>query len=134
MPTILVIEDTIDLVEVIRRELQAAGYSVLHAGDGLTGLELDDRFDPDLIILDWSLPQLDGPEVLRRLRQSSDVPVLMLTERGEEVDRQGIPDLASDDFLAKPFAMSALISRVGVLLRRSGMAFEALARASASGE
>ena len=91
MATILLVEDAADLAVVIVRELEAVGYEVLSAADGLTGLELHARHRPDLVILDWMLPGLDGLEVLRRIRQSlqggSAVPVLMLTARGEEMDR-----------------------------------------------
>ena len=128
MPTILLIEDAVDLAEVIRRELQASGYSVLHAADGLTGLEYDDRYDPDLVILDWMLPGLDGLEVLRRLRQSSAVPVLMLTARGEEADRVIGLELGADDYLPKPFSMRELVARVRALLRRAALVMEVIAR------
>jgi DNA-binding response OmpR family regulator len=127
MPTILLIEDALDLAQVIRRELQAAGYSVLHAADGLAGVEMDDRHDPDLIILDWMLPKMDGLDVLRRLRQSSAVPVLMLTARGEEADRVIGLELGADDYLTKPFSMRELVARVRALLRRAGRVYEVLA-------
>ena len=129
MPTILLIEDAHDLAEAIRSELQAAGYSVLVAADGLTGLELDERFDPDLIVLGSMLPQIDGLEVMRRLRQSSDVPVLMLTACGEQVDRVSGSELRADDYLAKPINMRELIARIQALLRRSGRMYELMASA-----
>jgi len=134
VPTILVIEDADDVAQVICRELQASGYSVLHAEDGLTGLELDDRFDPDLIVLDSMLPQLDGLEILRRFRWSSDVPVLMLTARGEQVTRVSAPALRADDYLAKPINTSDLIARIDALLRRAGRTYELMASACCSHE
>lgn len=82
MTTILLIEDALDLAQVIQRELQAAGYQVRHASDGMAGLQLLTQQPPDLVILDWMLPRMDGLEVLRRMRKSSAVPVLMLTARG----------------------------------------------------
>jgi DNA-binding response OmpR family regulator len=116
--TILLIEDAPDLARVIRRELEAAGYRVLQAADGLTGVRLQASQKPDLVILDWMLPQLDGLEVLRQIRQASAVPVLMLTARGEEADRVIGLEVGADDYLTKPFSMRELIARVRALLRR----------------
>jgi DNA-binding response OmpR family regulator len=122
MATILLVEDAADLAQVIVRELEAAGYEVLSAADGLTGLELHARHQPNLVILDWMLPGLDGLEVLRRIRQSlwggAAVPVLMLTARGEEMDRVVGLEVGADDYLTKPFSMRELIARVRALLRR----------------
>jgi DNA-binding response OmpR family regulator len=118
MTTILLVEDAADLAQVIVRELEAAGYNLVHAGDGLTALELHARHQPDLVILDWMLPKLDGLAVLRQIRQSSATPVLMLTARDEEVDRVVGLEVGADDYLAKPFGMRELIARVRALLRR----------------
>ncbi len=127
MTTILLVEDARDLARVIRRELEAAGYQVLHAADGRTALALHERERPDLIVLDWMLPQLDGLEVLRELRRSSGTPVLMLTARSEEVDRVIGLELGADDYLTKPFSMRELIARVRALLRRAELLRQALA-------
>jgi len=118
LPTILFIEDALDLAEVIRRELEAGGYRVRHAADGLTGLQAFAQQPPDLVILDWMLPRMDGLEVLRRIRATSAVPVLMLTARGEETDRVVGLELGADDYLAKPFSLRELAARVHALLRR----------------
>ena len=118
METILLVEDQVDLARVIVRELEANDYRVIHAADGVTALALRASQDPDLIILDWMLPQLDGLEVLRRIRQASAVPVLMLTARGEEMDRVVGLEVGADDYLTKPFSMRELIARVRALLRR----------------
>ena len=118
MTTILLVEDAFELAEVIHRELQGFGYDVLHAGDGLSALQLHARHDPDLIILDWMLPGLDGLEVLRQIRQTSPVPILMLTARGEEADRVIGLEVGADDYLTKPFSMRELVARVRALLRR----------------
>ncbi len=121
MTTLLLVEDTADLAQVIRRELEASGYEVLYAADGVTALDGLERRTPDLVILDWMLPRLNGLEVLRRLRQSprsSAVPVLMLTARAEEADRVLGLEVGADDYLAKPFSMRELIARVHALLRR----------------
>ncbi len=121
MAAILLVEDTYDLAQVIIRELQANGYQVSHASDGLTALRLHARERPALVILDWMLPQMDGLEVLRRLRQVAPTPVLMLTARGEETDRVVGLEVGADDYLTKPFSMREFIARVRALLRRADM-------------
>jgi DNA-binding response OmpR family regulator len=120
MTTILLVEDAADLAQVIVRELEAAGYEMMHAVDGLAALELHAQHAPDLVILDWMLPKLDGLEVLRKIRQSASgaVPVLMLTARDEEIDRVIGLEVGADDYLTKPFGMRELIARVRALLRR----------------
>lgn len=119
MATILLVEDARDLAHVIMRELEMHGYHVLHAGDGIEALRLHEAEQPALVILDWMLPKLDGLEVLRRLRQASPTPVLMLTARGEETDRVVGLELGADDYLTKPFSMRELVARVRALLRRA---------------
>ena len=118
MTTILLVEDALDLAQVIVRELKAAGYEALHAGDGVAALQLHASHQPDLVILDWMLPKLDGLEVLRQIRQSSATPVLMLTARDEEADRVIGLEVGADDYLTKPFSMRELMARVRALLRR----------------
>lgn len=119
--TILLVEDTIDLAQVIIRELTANGYRMLHASDGLEALRLHEREQPALVILDWMLPKLDGLEVLRRLRRGAPTPVLMLTARSEETDRVIGLELGADDYLTKPFSMRELVARVRAMLRRIEM-------------
>jgi DNA-binding response OmpR family regulator len=121
MAAILLVEDTYDLAQVIIRELQTNGYQVSHASDGLSALRLHTRERPALVVLDWMLPQMDGLEVLRRLRQVAPTPVLMLTARGEETDRVVGLELGADDYLTKPFSMREFIARVRALLRRADM-------------
>jgi DNA-binding response OmpR family regulator len=118
MTTILLVEDAADLAQVIVRELETAGYQTSHAADGVTALELHARHHPDLVILDWMLPKLDGLEVLRQIRQTSAIPVLMLTARDEEADRVIGLEVGADDYLTKPFGMRELLARVRALLRR----------------
>jgi DNA-binding response OmpR family regulator len=118
MTTVLLVEDEVGLAEVIIQELEQCDYKVLHAGDGLTALHLHEQQQIDLIILDWMIPALDGLEVLRRLRQASLVPVLMLTARADESDRVIGLELGADDYLTKPFSMRELVARVRALLRR----------------
>ena len=118
MTTILLVEDAPDLAQTIVRELVASGYDVLHAADGLSALQMAASRQPDLVILDWMLPKLDGLEVLRQVRQTSAVPVLMLTARAEEADRVIGLEVGADDYLTKPFSMRELLARVHALLRR----------------
>ncbi len=116
--TLLLVEDAQDLAQVIIRELQALEYTVIHAADGLSALQLHAKHRPDLVILDWMLPKLDGLDVLKQIRQISPVPVLMLTARSEEADRVIGLEVGADDYLTKPFSMRELIARVRALLRR----------------
>ena len=118
MTKILLVEDESDLAQVILRELELADYSLLHACDGLSALKICEREQPDLVILDWMLPHLNGLDVLRRLRQTNSTPVLMLTARSEEADRVVGLEMGADDYLTKPFSMRELVARVRALLRR----------------
>lgn len=121
MAKLLLVEDASDLAQVIVREFENAGYEVLHASDGVTALQLHASQQPDAVILDWMLPGLDGLEVLRRIRQSSPTPVLMLTARDKEIDRVMGLEVGADDYLTKPFSMRELVARVRALLRRVEM-------------
>ena len=121
-PKILIVEDEAPLLEVLRYNLEKEGYLVDVAEDGVAALDKVCRSTPDLIILDWMLPELSGVEVCRQLRAEPDtkeVPVIMLTARGEEADR--LKGLASgaDDYVVKPFSPAELIARVRAVLRRS---------------
>ncbi|NLS76463.1 MAG: response regulator transcription factor [Chloroflexi bacterium] len=118
MATILLIEDAQDLARAICRQLEAEGYRVALAADGLAGVEMHARHQPDLVILDWMLPRLDGLQVLQRIRQASPIPILMLTARSEEADRVIGLEVGADDYLTKPFSMRELLARVRALLRR----------------
>ncbi len=118
MRVILLVEDALDLAQVIVRELEASGYRVSHVPDGLSALQMLAGQPPDLVILDWMLPGINGLEVLRRLRQVWAVPVLMLTARSEEADRVLGLEVGADDYLTKPFSMRELMARVRALLRR----------------
>jgi DNA-binding response OmpR family regulator len=118
MTTLLLVEDSAELAQAIIREFESAGYRVCHAADGEAALELHARCQPDLVILDWMLPKLDGLAVLRTLRETSVTPVLMLTARGDEVDRVIGLEVGADDYLTKPFSMRELVARVRAMLRR----------------
>ena len=111
MPTILVVEDERELNSLVRHHLEEAGHHVLQAFDGPSALEAAEREHPQLIILDWMLPGLDGLEVCRRLRRYSIVPILMLTARVEEIDRVLGLEVGADDYLTKPFSLRELLAR-----------------------
>jgi DNA-binding response OmpR family regulator len=117
--TILLVEDAVDLAIIIARELRNKGYTVEHVVDGLSAIEVHARLCPDLLILDWVLPKLDGLEVLRHIRQQAATPILMLTAREEETDRVVGLEVGADDYLTKPFSMRELLARVHALLRRA---------------
>lgn len=117
--TILVIEDEAGIVELVQLHLEEAGFRVLAAGDGLTGLGLHARERPDLVVLDLLLPGVDGLEVCQRIHQVAPTPVLMLTARRLESDRVRGLDLGADDYLTKPFSPRELVSRVRAILRRT---------------
>jgi DNA-binding response OmpR family regulator len=118
MTTILVIEDERELNNLLRRHLEDEGHRVAQAFDGPSALAVAEQERPDLVILDWMLPGLDGLEVCRRLRQQSIVPILMLTARAEEVDRVLGLEVGADDYLVKPFSIRELLARVRAIFRR----------------
>ena len=115
---LLFIEDALDLASVVIRELEAVGYQVTHADNGKTGLQCAHERSFQLVLLDWTLPGMDGLDVLRRLREFSSVPVLMLTARDAEIDRVLGLEVGADDYLTKPFSMLELVARVRAMLRR----------------
>lgn len=131
MATILLVEDAHELAQVIVRELESAGYATLHAADGYAALDLHTREHPDVVILDWMLPGIDGLEVLRRMRQNAPTLVLMLTARSEDTDRIVGLEVGADDYLTKPFNMRELIARVRALLRRADLIRQTLTADSA---
>ena len=116
---ILIVEDDPDVVKVTSAYLEREGYQVNVARDGLTGLDAALSAPPNLIVLDWMLPGIDGPEVMRRLRKEQQTPVIMLTARKEEADRILGFDLGADDYLGKPFSPRELVARIKAVLRRS---------------
>ncbi|HEY1521858.1 MAG TPA: response regulator transcription factor [Solirubrobacteraceae bacterium] len=117
-PRVLVVEDDEAIAQVLQRSLRLEGYDVKIAGDGVTALDEAHAFLPDLIILDLGLPRLDGIEVARRLRQSDDVPILVLTARDAVEARVEGLDAGADDYLVKPFERQELLARLRALLRR----------------
>src|SRR5204863_2875495 len=114
-----------NLADTIAYNLRREGYEATTAGDGYAALEAA-RAGPDVIVLDIMLPGLDGLEITRRLRRTSAVPIIMLTARGDEMDRVVGLEVGADDYLAKPFSMRELLARVRALLRRRDLLREEL--------
>lgn len=117
---ILVVEDEENLAEALKFNLERQGYQVIVKSNGYDALNVLQQESPHLIVLDVMLPGLDGFEVCRRVRTTSNVPILMLTARGEEVDRVLGLEIGADDYLTKPFSLRELQARVRALLRRGG--------------
>jgi two-component system alkaline phosphatase synthesis response regulator PhoP len=119
MSTILIIEDEPELVKVLRSYLEQAGFTVLSAGRGDTGLSVFEQKRPDLVILDLNLPGMDGLDVARQIRRKDNTPIIMLTARVEETDQLIGLELGADDYITKPFSPRVVVARVRALLRRS---------------
>jgi two-component system KDP operon response regulator KdpE len=120
--TILLIDDDVTLLELLAEHLQMAGYRPIVAEDGQRGLRLAVETEPDLVILDVMMPTLDGWEVCKRLRENSSVPIIMLTAKGQEMDKLRGFRLGVDDYVTKPFSFAELVARVGAVLARGGRA------------
>ncbi len=116
---LLIVDDDVKLVEALELYLGKAGYEVIAAKDGLEGLQKMYVHRPDLIILDIMMPKMDGWEACRRIRELSDVPIIMLTARGQEADKVRGLRLGADDYVAKPFSLRELEARVEAVLRRA---------------
>jgi DNA-binding response OmpR family regulator len=121
MPTLLVVDDERSLVDLLRRYLEAEGFTVLTAYDGPSALDQIRTAQPDLVVLDVMLPGLDGIEVCRQLRRFSDAYVLMLTSKSQEIDKVVGLSVGADDYLTKPFSPRELVARVKAMLRRPRM-------------
>jgi len=121
MQKILVVDDEKNIVDIVVYNLKKEGFETIEAYDGKTGLELALSADPDLILLDIMMPGLDGFEVCKQVREKSQVPIIMLTARVEEVDKVLGFEQGADDYVTKPFGVKELIARVKANLRRSGV-------------
>lgn len=120
--TILIVEDETNIVDILSFNLEREGYNTIEAYDGQTGLQLAREQNPDLILLDLMLPQMNGFDVCRQLRaDGSSVPIIMLTAREEEADKVLGLELGADDYITKPFAVRELMARVKANIRRAGM-------------
>lgn len=118
MPKILIVEDEMKIARFVELELMHEGYTVATSGDGRSGLERALSWQPDLIVLDLMLPGLSGIEVCRRVRQESDIPIIMLTAKDDVSDKVMGLDMGADDYMTKPFAIEELLARIRVLLKR----------------
>ncbi|MGB9674334.1 MAG: response regulator transcription factor [Anaerolineales bacterium] len=115
---ILIVDDEPLIIDSLTYSLEREGYEVAGVGDGQLALEMVDSYHPDLVVLDVLLPGLNGMEVCRQLRAKSSIPVIMLTARGEEMDRILGLEIGADDYLAKPFSFRELLARIRAILRR----------------
>jgi DNA-binding response OmpR family regulator len=118
MSLVLVVEDEVDLSQVMRDRLVADGHEVVIALDGEAALSAVEKRVPDVVLLDWMLPDMDGLAVCRKLRQQHLMPIIMVTARGDEVDRVLGLEVGADDYLVKPFSLRELLARVRAMLRR----------------
>lgn len=116
--SVLIVDDEKPLRDFVRRNLEVRGYSVVTAANGLEGLAAFNAHTVDLVILDVMMPHMDGLETIRRIRQSSNVPVIVLSALGEEEDKINALNLGADDYLTKPFGVGELLARVQAVLRR----------------
>jgi two-component system, OmpR family, response regulator len=120
MPSkILVVDDDAHIREVVQFALEKAGLEAIEAGDGQKALELFSRSKPDLVILDITMPEVDGLAVCREIRKSSNIPILFLSSRADEVDRVVGLEIGGDDYVTKPFSPRELVARVQVILKRA---------------
>jgi two-component system OmpR family response regulator len=122
MQKVLVVDDDPHIRDVVCFALRRAGYQPLTAGDGLAALDVAGRERPALVVLDILMPELDGTEVCKRLRKGSDVPIIFLTSKDEELDRILGLELGADDYVVKPFSPRELVARVKTVLRRKAPA------------
>lgn len=120
MQKILIVDDDPHIREVLRYALDKAGYVIREAGDGQQALKLYHSENPDLIVLDIKMPEMDGTEVCRMIRQQDSTPIVFLSSKDEEIDRILGLELGGDDYVIKPFSPRELVARVRAVLRRSG--------------
>ncbi|MBD0355703.1 MAG: response regulator transcription factor [Actinomycetota bacterium] len=116
---ILLVDDEPSIQKMLTHALEREGFQVYTVGDGEAALEAIETYEPHLIILDIMLPKIDGTEVIRRVRWGSDVPVIMLTAKDDEIDRVVGLELGADDYVTKPFAVRELVARVRAIMRRA---------------
>lgn len=117
-PTILVVDDELNILDVLKANLEREGYHVITAQDGATAVELVGRCNPDLVLLDSMLPKMDGNDVCKKVRSFSTVPILMLTAKTEEIDKILALELGADDYITKPFSVREVLARIKAHIRR----------------
>jgi DNA-binding response OmpR family regulator len=118
MKTVLVVDDEAQIVDLAKDYLEHAGFAVITAADGRAGLSLARTRSPDLLILDLGMPELDGLDVIRAIRRDSNLPIVVLTARDDELDKLLGLELGADDYVTKPFSPRELVARVKAVLRR----------------
>lgn len=133
-PLILVIDDDLALLKLMRRDLQLAGYRAITASNGKTGLQLIKNEEPTLVILDIMMPGLDGFQVCERIREFSPVPIIMLTAKGRPEDIIHGLEIGSDDYVTKPFSIEVVLARIKAVLRRAQFPEEMVRSTFTSGE
>lgn len=116
-PRVLVIEDEPQMMRFLRTALESQGFQVLEASAGLPGIQASAFYGPDMILLDLMLPDIDGLEVIRRVREWSHIPIIVISARGREQDKVDALDIGADDYVTKPFAVGELFARIRVSLR-----------------
>jgi two-component system, OmpR family, alkaline phosphatase synthesis response regulator PhoP len=131
--TVLVVDDETRIVELARDYLEHAGFAVLTAGDGPSALMAARTRKPDVLVLDLGLPGMDGLDVARALRRESDIPIVMLTARDDELDRVLGLEIGADDYVTKPFSPRELVARIRAILRRVDRTVEAGDRVEVAG-
>ena len=118
-PLVLAIDDEAALLRLIKLELSGHGFRVLTANGGAAGVRMEEEHRPDVVLLDVSMPEMDGFEVMRQLRDRTNVPIILLTAKGSDIDKVRGLELGADDYLAKPFSPAELSARVRAVIRRS---------------
>ena len=121
MPIIALVDDDHNILTSVSIALEAEGYRIMTYSDGASALGGFKTSPPDLAILDIKMPRMDGMELLRRLRQNSDMPVILLTSREEEIDELCALKIGADDFIRKPFSQRVLLERIKIILRRAAL-------------
>lgn len=116
---VLIVDDELSIIKFLRANLESSGYQVLTAMNGVEAIQTFEMELPDLVILDIMMPEMDGFEVYRRIREWSQIPIIMLSARGDESDKVKCLDLGADDYITKPFGAKELIARVKAVLRRT---------------
>lgn len=127
---ILIVDDDINICELLRLYIEKEGYSTVIANDGAQALEIFNKEQPNLVLLDIMLPKLDGWQVCREIRKTSDCPIIMLTAKGEVFDKILGLELGADDYVVKPFEAKEVIARIRAVLRRIGSTEEAIKEVS----
>ncbi|KGK91541.1 PhoP family transcriptional regulator [Desulfosporosinus sp. HMP52] len=116
---IVLVDDEPEILTLVRDYLSREGYNALTATNGVEGMELIEREKPDLVLLDWMLPGISGLDMCKRLRETSTIPIIMLTAKSEEIDRVLGLEFGADDYIVKPFSLRELVARIKTVLRRS---------------